>query len=82
MACRSGPPKMPRRIRAMAHPPQPQVVVIDNLLSPDAPAELRRFRWGSTVWRTGYKDGYLGAFPEHGFAVPLLARIAGEFRTT
>ncbi len=60
---------------------RPQVVVIDNLLTPEALAGLRRFCWGSTVWRTGYKDGFLGAFPEHGFAVPLLAQIAEEFRT-
>jgi tetratricopeptide (TPR) repeat protein len=60
---------------------KPQIVVIDNLLTPQALEALRRYCWGSTVWRTPYKDGYLGAFPEHGFAAPLLAQIAEEFRT-
>jgi len=60
---------------------RPQLVVIDNLLTPEALDALRRYCWGSTVWRTPYKDGYLGAFPEHGFAAPLLAQIADEFRT-
>ena len=58
----------------------PQLVVIDNLLTPEALNELRRFCLGSNVWRQAYQDGYLGAFPEHGFAAPLLAQIADEFR--
>ena len=50
--------------------------------SSDAAAleKLRRFCLGSTVWRTIYEDGYLGALPEHGFACPLLAQIAEELR--
>jgi Flp pilus assembly protein TadD len=59
----------------------PKVVVIDNLLTDAALAALRRFCLGSTVWRTGYDSGYLGAFPEAGFSVPLLAQIAEEFRS-
>ncbi len=60
---------------------RPQVVVVDNLLTDEALAALRRFCLGSTVWRTGYDTGYLGAFPEHGFSVPLLAQLAEEFRS-
>jgi hypothetical protein len=59
----------------------PQVVVIDNLLTDQALDNLRRFCWGSTVWRKVYDDGYLGAMPEHGFACPLLAQIADELRS-
>ena len=59
----------------------PKVVVIDNLLTDEALAALRRFCLGSTVWRTGYDSGYIGAFPEHGFSAPLLAQIAEEFRS-
>ena len=59
----------------------PQVVVVDDLLTDEALAALRRFCLGSTVWRTGYDSGYLGAFPEHGFSAPLLAQIAEEFRS-
>ena len=38
--------------------------------------KLRRFCLDSTIWRQIYDGGYLGAFPEHGFAPPLLAQIA------
>ena len=58
----------------------PQVVVIDNLLTPEALEGLRRFCWGSTIWRRPYRNGYLGAMPETGFACPLLAQIADELR--
>ena len=60
---------------------KPQLVVIDNLLTDAALDELRRFCWGSTVWRSVYPGGYLGAMPEHGFACPLLAQIADELRS-
>jgi tetratricopeptide (TPR) repeat protein len=62
------------------HASNQQLVVIDNLLTPEALSALRRFCLGSNVWRQAYQDGYLGAFPEHGFAAPLLAQIADEFR--
>ncbi len=64
------------------HARRPQIVVIDDFLTADALTELRRFCWGSTVWRTNYERGYLGAVPETGFASPLLAQIAEEFRTS
>ena len=59
---------------------RPQVVVIDDVLTGDALESLRRFCWESTVWRKTYAGGYLGALPESGFACPLLAQIAEEFR--
>ena len=58
----------------------PQLVVIDNLLTPEALEKLRRFLWGSTIWKRPYDDGYIGAMPEHGVACPLLAQIADELR--
>ncbi len=58
----------------------PQLVVIDNLLTPEALENLRRFCLESTVWRKSYEGGYLGAFPEDGFAAPLIAQIAEELR--
>jgi tetratricopeptide (TPR) repeat protein len=57
---------------------EPRVAVIDDFLTPDALEALRRFCWRSTVWRKSYAGGYLGAFPESGFAAPLLAQIAEE----
>ena len=60
----------------------PKLVVIDNLLTPEALESLRQFCWGSTIWKKAYRDGYLGAMPDHGFASPLLAQIAEELRAT
>jgi len=59
---------------------RPQIVVIDDLLTAEALEKLRRFCLDSTIWRAIYEGGYLGAFPEHGFAPPLLAQIAEELR--
>lgn len=61
---------------------RPQVVVIDNLLTQEALEKLRRFCWESIIWGKAYAGGYLGALPESGFACPLLAQIADEFRKT
>ena len=61
---------------------RPRIVVIDNLLTDEALEKLRRFCWGSTIWRKSYDNGYLGAMPEQGFACPLLAQIAEELRDT
>ncbi len=59
---------------------RPQIVVIDNLLTEETLARLRRFCMDSTIWRKAYANGYLGAIPESGFASPLLAQIADELR--
>jgi tetratricopeptide (TPR) repeat protein len=61
---------------------QPQIIVIDNLLTDEALQALRQFCWGSTIWKKSYSNGYLGAMQEHGFASPLLAQIADELRDT
>ena len=68
------------RLAQISEPGQPQIVVIDDLLTAPALEKLRRFCLDSTIWRQIYEDGYLGAFPEHGFATPLLAQIAEELR--
>jgi len=60
----------------------PRIVVIDDLLTPGALDALRRYCLGSDVWHTAYSQGYLGAFPESGFAAPLLAQVAEELRAT
>jgi hypothetical protein len=63
------------------HDANPKVLVIDDILTEEALHRLRQFCWGSTVWKRVYKNGYLGALPEHGFGSPLLAQIIEELRT-
>jgi tetratricopeptide (TPR) repeat protein len=70
------------RAQAQWQASRSRIVVIDNLLTADALAKLRRFCWNSTVWHRPYEKGYLGAMPEQGFACPLLAQIADELRET
>jgi hypothetical protein len=80
------------RVAAPAVKPHPELqarwrgdnplVVIDDFLSADGLAGLRRFCWGSTIWREVYAGGYVGAFPEHGLSCPLLAQIAQELKDT
>lgn len=57
---------------------RPSIVVVDDLLSVRALEELRRFCRGSTIWRSEYRDGYLGTMMESGFAQPLILQIAEE----
>jgi tetratricopeptide (TPR) repeat protein len=60
----------------------PKIVVIDNLLTDEVVAAFRRYCRGSRIWHTPYPQGYLGAFPESGFAAPLLAQVAEELSAT
>jgi hypothetical protein len=59
---------------------KPQIIVIDDLLSHEALAKLRRYCLGSTVWRETHPEGYLTAMPEHGLACPLIAQIDEDMR--
>jgi tetratricopeptide (TPR) repeat protein len=56
-----------------------KVQVIDDFLTPEALDQLRKFCLESTVWRHPYKFGYVGAFPQNGFASSSLFAIAEEF---
>jgi hypothetical protein len=61
------------------HPPG--VVIVDDFLSPDALAGLRRFCAESTVWSSNkYAAGRLGSLFFNGFNCPLLVQIADEVR--
>src|SRR5271163_2896502 len=55
--------------------------VIHNFLDPDALEQLRKFCLESTVWRHPYKFGYVGAFPQDGFASISLFAVAEELET-
>ncbi|HEX4329556.1 MAG TPA: tetratricopeptide repeat protein [Burkholderiales bacterium] len=59
---------------------RPEMIWIDNLLSPRALEELQRFCLASTVWKREYGNGYLGAFAPQGFLSPLHLRIACELK--
>jgi hypothetical protein len=56
------------------------IACVDNLLTPEALAQLQRFCLRSTVWRRPYPPGYIGANPESGFFSQLLLQIAAELR--
>jgi hypothetical protein len=58
---------------------QQRAQVIDDFLTPDALAQVQKFCLESTVWRHPYKFGYVGAFPQDGFASISLFAIAEEF---
>jgi tetratricopeptide (TPR) repeat protein len=60
---------------------QPQMVVVDELLTPEALASLREYCLRMPVWHVSFERGYLGATPERGFTPPILAQIAEELRT-
>jgi hypothetical protein len=57
-----------------------KVHVVDDFLTPDALDQVQRFCLESTVWRHPYQFGYVGAFPEHGFASTGLFAIAEELQ--
>ncbi|MGB6511668.1 MAG: hypothetical protein WBF57_01540, partial [Mycobacterium sp.] len=55
--------------------------VIDDFLNPDALEQVRKFCLESTVWRHPYKFGYVGAFPQDGFASISLFAVAEQLQT-
>ena len=58
---------------------KPNIVAVDNMLTPAALQALRRFCQDSTIWND-IKPGYLGAYFFDGFCSELLLRIASELR--
>ncbi len=59
---------------------RPELLYVDQLLTDEALAAMRRFCWEATIWKKEYENGYLGAFIGDGFATPLLFQIAEELR--
>jgi tetratricopeptide (TPR) repeat protein len=55
------------------------VQIIDDFLTPEALEQVRKFCLESTVWRHPYQFGYVGAFPQDGFASVSVFAIAEEF---
>jgi tetratricopeptide (TPR) repeat protein len=59
---------------------QPELVVFDNFLSEPCLRALREFCLASTIWKTDYVHGYVGAFSSEGFISALHLNIAHELR--
>jgi tetratricopeptide (TPR) repeat protein len=61
---------------------RPAIVVIDNFLSSEALALLRRFSEEATVWKVNYNQerGYTGALLSQGFCPPVLLAIADQLK--
>ena len=57
----------------------PEVLVVDGLLSEPALLALRSFCREATIWHD-IKPGYLGTYLKDGFCTPLLLQIADEMR--
>lgn len=58
-----------------------KVQVIDDFLAAAALEQVQKFCLESTVWRHPYKFGYVGGFPQDGFASNSLFAIAKELLT-
>jgi tetratricopeptide (TPR) repeat protein len=59
----------------------PEIVVIDDLLSPEALAQLRQYCLEATVFKKSFTPGYLNSLIYDGFATPLILQLAQELRT-
>ena len=57
-----------------------RLVVIDDFLSGEALAVLRRFCEEATVWKSYYTHGYLGALLARGFGPRVLLALSEELR--
>jgi len=69
------------RIQQDYHDSGPGVVVVDELLRPEALVALRRYLHRSTVWfGYGKARGYCGSYMEDGFGNELMLQLAAEIR--
>ena len=61
---------------------QSEHVYIDDFLNREALNSLRNFCLESTIWKSIYKRGYLGARLGDGFSAPIIFQISEDLRTT
>ena len=54
------------------------IIVVDNLLKPEAIRELHNWMLESTIWHVSDKSRYVGAYWEEGFYHPILLKLANE----
>ena len=69
------------RLQADYHQSSPEMVVVDDLLRPEALAALQVWCREATIWKRTYDNGYVGAFMRSGLATPLLVQLSEELRT-
>jgi Flp pilus assembly protein TadD len=60
---------------------KPEIVIIDDLLTPEALAALRKFCLEATVFKKSFTPGYLNSLLYDGFATPLVLQLTEEMRT-
>ncbi|MCB2082101.1 MAG: tetratricopeptide repeat protein [Hyphomicrobiales bacterium] len=58
----------------------PEILIVDQLLRPEALNGLRNYCLESTVWKQEYPRGYLGTLIRNGFGSPLLIQTLEELR--
>jgi Flp pilus assembly protein TadD len=58
----------------------PEMVIVDDLLRPDALKALQRYCREATIWKRTYESGYVGAFMRSGLATALILQLAEELR--
>jgi tetratricopeptide (TPR) repeat protein len=69
-----------RQLEKQYEESNPKLLVIDNFLSPEALAALRKFCVEANVWKRVYNNGYVGSFLSTGFVSPIVLRIADGLR--
>jgi tetratricopeptide (TPR) repeat protein len=57
-----------------------RLVAIDNFMSPEGLAALRRYCEEATIWKMSYRRGYVGATLAQGFSPEVLLVLASELR--
>lgn len=80
-------PEFPSEVVRIAEPERLEaqfqdsgILVLDQLLAPDACEALLHFCQKSTLWHDDHKQGYLGSYMDDGFNCPLLFQIARELK--
>ena len=61
---------------------KPQLVVIDNFLTPEALSSIQKFCRSSNIFKYPYINGYIGAFLSKGFANKFILELSEDMRKT
>jgi Flp pilus assembly protein TadD len=69
-----------QKIQSDYHASSPEMVIVDDLLNPEALAALQKWCREATIWKRSYDNGYVGAFMRSGLATPLIVQLSEELR--